>query len=149
MAHSPAVLAAYAAIRQATAAHGTLDAPGPVGAHAGHGRRQPQRLRRGRHRAPRRGGRLEPGRGLALRDGESLGDDKIDSLVAVVREAAARAGQVGDLAWQRAVACGWTSEELAEAFAYLGLTDLHRLLPQLRADPAGPARDPAPRASAG
>jgi hypothetical protein len=59
---------------------------------------------------------------LALRDGRSLGDDKLGSLIAVVREAAGRAGQVGDSTWERAAACGWTSAELAEAFAYLALT---------------------------
>jgi hypothetical protein len=40
----------------------------------------------------------------------------------VVREAAGRAGQVGDVTWERAAAYGWTSAELAEAFAYLALT---------------------------
>ena len=40
----------------------------------------------------------------------------------MVREAAARAGQVSDPTWQQATASGWTSEELAEAFAYLALT---------------------------
>jgi hypothetical protein len=59
---------------------------------------------------------------LALRDGQSPGDDKLGSLIAVVREAAGRAGQVGDVTWERAAACGWTSAELAEAFAYLALT---------------------------
>jgi hypothetical protein len=49
-------------------------------------------------------------------------DQKADSLVRVVREAAARAGEVSDPAWQRAIASGWTSQELAEAFAYLSLT---------------------------
>jgi len=26
------------------------------------------------------------------------------------------------MTWQQAAACGWSSEQLAEAFAYLGLT---------------------------
>ena len=39
-----------------------------------------------------------------------------------IREAAGRAGQVSDVTWERAAACGWTSAELAEAFAYLALT---------------------------
>jgi hypothetical protein len=43
-----------------------------------------------------------------LRDGLAVGDDKIDSLADVVREAAARDGRV--------------SQQLAEAFAYLALT---------------------------
>jgi hypothetical protein len=41
-------------------------------------------------------------------------------IVAVVREAAAHDGRVGDLAWERAVARGWSDEQLAEAFASLG-----------------------------
>ena len=61
----------------------------------------------------------------SLRDGRRvfiLGEDKVDSLVCVVREAAARAGRVSDLTWQQAAARGWSSEQLAEAFAYLALT---------------------------
>ena len=58
---------------------------------------------------------------MLLRDGESLGDDRTGTLVRVVREAATRAGRVSDLTWQRAAEC-WSSEQLAEAFAYLGLT---------------------------
>ncbi len=42
--------------------------------------------------------------------------------VLAARDAVAHAGRVGDIAWERAVACGWTDEQLAEAFAYLGLT---------------------------
>lgn len=39
-----------------------------------------------------------------------------------VREAAVRVGRVGDMTWQRASGCGWSSEQLAEAFTCLGLT---------------------------
>jgi len=31
-------------------------------------------------------------------------------------------GRVGDATWQRAADCGWSSEQLAEAFAFLVLT---------------------------
>jgi alkylhydroperoxidase family enzyme len=58
----------------------------------------------------------------ALRDGRPLGEDKTDALVGVVREAAARSGQVSDAMWQRAAEAGWSSEQLAEAFAFLALT---------------------------
>ena len=122
MAHSPAVLAAYASIRQATATYGTLD----------------PKVRSALMLAT--AGASQSGYGLAvtsslalrsgwsqsdiqsLRDGRALGDDTIDSLVGVVREAAGRAGQVSDATWQRAVGCGWSSEQLAEAFVYLALT---------------------------
>jgi hypothetical protein len=122
MAHSPAVLAGYVAIRQANDAHGTLDFPVRAAlmlaaARATHSEYAEAITATLAERAGWSTQQIS-----SLRDGGSLGDDKIDSIVAVVREAAARAGRVGDLAWERAVACGWTGEQLAEAFAYLGLT---------------------------
>jgi hypothetical protein len=122
MAHSPAVLTAYVSIRQATSVHGTLDLPvraalmlATAGAtHSEYAEAITAAL------AERAGWSRHQVR--SLRDGGSPGDDKIDSLAAVVREAAAHSGRVSDMAWERAVACGWTDEQLAEAFAYLGLT---------------------------
>jgi hypothetical protein len=122
MAHSPAVLAAYLSIRQATAEHGTLDDRvrsalmlATAGAcHSGYAESITSAL-------ARRAG-WNQAQVLSLRDGQGVGDDKIDSLVAVVREAAGRGGRVSDVTWERATACGWSSEHLAEAFAYLGLT---------------------------
>jgi alkylhydroperoxidase family enzyme len=122
MAHSPAVLAAYASIRQATTTYGTLDprvrsalmlatASVSVSAYA-------QAITS--FLADRAGWSHDEV--LALRDGRPLGEDKIDALVGVVREAATRSGQVSDEAWQRAADCGWSSEQLAEAFAFVALT---------------------------
>jgi hypothetical protein len=54
--------------------------------------------------------------------GKELGEEKADTLIAVVREAAANSGRVSDQAWARATGSGWNDEQLAEAFAYLGLT---------------------------
>jgi len=122
MAHSPAVLAAYTSIRQATVVHGTLDprvrsalmltAAGV--SHSAYAQVLTSflALRSGWSQAEL----------VSLRDGHRLGDDKIDSLVGVVREAAGRAGRVSDTTWQQAVACGWDSEQITEAFGYLGLT---------------------------
>ena len=122
MAHSPAVLAAYASIRQATATYGTLDprvrsalmlATASV-SHSAYAQAVTSFL------ADRAGwSRAEV---LALREGRPLGEDKTDALVGVVREAATRSGQVSDAAWQRAADCGWSSEQLAEAFAFVALT---------------------------
>jgi hypothetical protein len=122
MAHSPAVLAAYASIRQATVTYGTLDprirsalmlATAAV-SHNAYAQAVTSFL------AVRAGwGQTEV---LALREGRPLGDDKIDALVGVVREAASQSGQVGDAAWQQAADCGWSSEQIAEAFAFLALT---------------------------
>jgi hypothetical protein len=58
----------------------------------------------------------------ALLAGKDLGEEKTDALIGVVRQAAVNSGHVSDLAWARAAGSGWSSEQLAEAFAYLGLT---------------------------
>lgn len=121
MAHSPAVLAAYVSIRQATTGHGTLDGrvrsalmlatAGACGSAYTEAITSFLALRSGWSEA----------QVMLLRDGESLGDDRTDTLVRVVTEAATRAGRVSDVTWQQAAEC-WSSEHLAEAFAYLGLT---------------------------
>jgi len=122
MAHAPAVLVAYASIRRATAEFGTLD----------------QRLRSalmlvtaaagGNAYAlaittmlARRSG-WQPGGIAALRSGGRVGEPQADALIAVIREAAGSSGLVSDATWARAVAAGCTDDDLAEAFAYLGLT---------------------------
>jgi alkylhydroperoxidase family enzyme len=122
MAHSPAVLDAYMSIRKATATHGTLDpairsalmlATAAV-THNDYAVSITATLA------------LRSGWGEAdveaLRTGAELGDSKTDSIVAVIREAAVRSGQVADGTWQRAIGSGWNDEQLAEAFVYLGLT---------------------------
>jgi hypothetical protein len=122
MAHSPAVLAAYTSIRQATVTYGTLDprvrsalmlATAAV-SHSAYTQAVTSFL------AARAG--FTPAEVLALRDGRALGDDKTDSLLDVAREAAARSGEVRDATWQRAADCGWSSVHLTEAFAFLALT---------------------------
>ena len=122
MAHSSAVLAAYASIRQATATYGTLDprvrSALMLATAAVSGSAYAQAVTS--FLAVRSG--WSPGEVQALRDGRPLGEDKTDTLVAVVREAATRSGQVRDATWQRAAECGWSSEHLAEAFAFLALT---------------------------
>ena len=122
MAHSPAVLTAYTSIRKATAELGTLD--------------QPLRAALMLATAAAVGNdytiaitaRLALGAGWqesqvqSLRSGTPVGDDKTDSLTSVVAEAATNAGQVSDATWAQAQQAGWNDEQLAEAFAYLGLT---------------------------
>jgi hypothetical protein len=122
MAHAPAVLEAYTSIRRATGQLGTLD----------------QRLRTalmlvtaatdGNAYAlaiitllARRSG-WEPDQVTALRSGGAIGEPRSDALIAVIREAAGNGGRVSDPTWTRAVAAGCTDSDLAEAFAYLGLT---------------------------
>ena len=58
---------------------------------------------------------------LALLADKDLGEPKADTLIAVIREAAANRGRVADHTWASAVRAGWTDQHPAEAFGYLGL----------------------------
>jgi hypothetical protein len=122
MAHSPAVLAAYASLRAVIAEYGTLDqkvswalnlaTAGTIGNDYMIGIAS---------RFAGMNGWTEA-QIAALRNGTATGDAKIDALTSVVREAAANSGNVTDATWKAAQQAGWSDAQLAEAFAYLGLT---------------------------
>jgi alkylhydroperoxidase family enzyme len=121
MAHAPAVLDAYTSLRRATSQLGTL--PLPVRAAlmvAAAAADDSQYALAVIMRLALRAGWTDE-QVTALRDGKGVGDSKTDALVAVVREASVQSGRVNDTTWHRAVDAGWTDEQLAEAFAYLGL----------------------------
>ncbi len=122
MAHAPAVLDAYVSIRRATGRHGTLDMPVRTALMlaAAVADRSEYALAIISMLALRSGWRHEQLE--ALLAGQDLGEEKTDALIGVVREAAANSGRVSDAAWDRAAGRGWSDEQLAEAFAYLGLT---------------------------
>jgi alkylhydroperoxidase family enzyme len=122
MAHSPAVLVAYTSLRKATAEHNTV---GPKVSSA-------LMLATASTLAndyvvgitSRLAGMMgwNDEQVAALRTGNTVGDAKIDALTGLVREAATNAGNVEDATWKTAQNAGWTDEQLAEVFAYLGLT---------------------------
>jgi hypothetical protein len=122
MAHSPAVLAAYASLRAVLAEHGTLDqkvtwalnltTAATVG--------NEYMIGIATRFAAMNGWTAE--QVAALRNAATTGDIKIDALTSVAREAAAHAGNVTDATWKAAQQAGWTDAQLAEAFACLGLT---------------------------
>jgi alkylhydroperoxidase family enzyme len=122
MAHAPAVLEAYVSIRKATSRYGTLEAPVrsalmlAAAVHDG----SEYALAIVSMLALRSGWRRDQVDALAA--GKDLGEEKTDALISVVREAVANSGHVSDPAWARAIGSGWSDEQLAEAFAYLGLT---------------------------
>ena len=122
MAHSPAVLEAYVSIRRATSKHGTLDQQVRTALMltAATADASQYALSIISLLALRAGWR--PDQVQALRAGGGVGDEKADSLIAVVREAAGSSGRVSDATWQAAAGNGWGDDDLAEAFAYLGLT---------------------------
>jgi hypothetical protein len=53
--------------------------------------------------------------------GLGSGDEKLDSLLAVIGDAGKNLGAVDDAAWERAAQDGWTPEQLVEAFAYFSI----------------------------
>ena len=122
MAHAPAVLAAYSALRAVFPAHAKLEpkigwalnlaTAAVVGNGYMIGIASRFALMNG----------LTEKQVAALRAGASTGEAKLDALTEVVKEAAADSGNVSDDTWNAALQAGWSDEQLAEAFAYLGLT---------------------------
>jgi len=122
MAHSPAVLAAYASLRAVIAEHGTLDPKVSWALNLATAATVDNDYMIGvASRFARTSGWTEA-QIAALRSGTTTGDTRIDVLTNVVREAAANSGKVTDLTWKTAQQGAWSDEQLAEAFAYLGLT---------------------------
>ncbi|MGG6894894.1 MULTISPECIES: hypothetical protein [Rhizobium] len=122
MAHSPAVLTAYTSLRAVLAEHTRFDpkvgAALTLAAAAGVGNDYMIRI----------AGRLAQMNGwteaevAALQRGTPTSDAKCDTLVGLVREAAANSANVPDVTWTAARQAGWNDEQLADAFAYLGAT---------------------------
>jgi hypothetical protein len=122
MAHAPAVLAAYASLRSVTAEQGTLDAKVSWALNLATAAAVGNDYMIGiASRFAGMNGWAEA-QIAALRTGATTGDTKIDALTSVVREAAANSGSVTDATWKAALQGGWSDAQLAEAFAYLGLT---------------------------
>jgi alkylhydroperoxidase family enzyme len=122
MAHSPAVLEAYVAIRRATGQHGTLDLQVRTALMLTAATADASQYALAIISTLARRAGWRPDQVQALSAGGGVGDEKTDSLIAVVREAAASSGHVSDATWDAAAARGWSDGQLAEAFAYLGLT---------------------------
>jgi alkylhydroperoxidase family enzyme len=121
LARSPAVLAAYLGLRRAGGEHGTLDplvrAAIMLTAGAVDGGAYSQSI--ATQLAIRTG--MSQEETVAVRAGR-VDDARTAALLAVVREAAANAGAVGETAWATATAAGWSDEQLVEAFCFLALT---------------------------
>jgi hypothetical protein len=122
MAHSPAVLTAYASLRAALTEHSTFDpktgAALTLVAAAGVGNGYMIRIA---SRLAQMNGWTED-QVTALRTGAATSDAKIDTLTGLVREAAANSGNVADTTWKAAQQAGWSDQQLSDAFAYLGAT---------------------------
>lgn len=122
MANSSAVLAAYTSLRAVTVEHGTLNPKVSWALNLATAATIGNSYMIGiAGRFARANGWAEE-QIAALLTGSTTGDTKIDALTRVVREAAANSGRVTDATWKVARQTGWSDTQLAEAFAYLGLT---------------------------
>ena len=122
MAHSAAVLAAYTSLRAVTAEHGTLDPKVSWALNLATAAAVGNDYMIGIASRFARMNGWDEAQIVVLRTGATTGDAKIDALTRVVSEAAAHSGKVADATWSTAQQAGWSDEQLAEAFAYLGLT---------------------------
>ena len=122
MAHSPAVLTAYASLRAALAEHSAFDSKAGAGltlaSAAGVGNGYMIRIA---SRLAHMNGWTEE-QVAVLRTGAPTSDAKIDVLAGLVREASANSGNVTAAAWNAAQQAGWSDEQLTDAFAYVGAT---------------------------
>jgi hypothetical protein len=122
MSHSPAVLTAYTSLRAVLADHTTFNpkegAALTLAAAAGVGNSYMIRIA---SRLAHMNGWSEE-QVTALATGIPTSDAKIDVLTGLVRQAAANSGNVTDATWEGAQQAGWSEEQLADAFAYLGAT---------------------------
>ena len=122
MAHSPAVLAAYASLRAVIAEHGALEPTVSWALNLATAVAIGNDYMIGiASRFARMNGWTDA-QIAALGSGTATGDLKIDLLAGLVSEAAVNSGRVGDATWKAAQQGGWSDAELAEAFAHLGLT---------------------------
>lgn len=121
MAHSPVVLAAYMGIQSAITEHGTFDPRTREAIALSVAAVDQCAYCQSAHTAGGTAAGWSVEETVAIRNGTSLGDDRLDTLLAVVRAAAGDVGEVGDTTWKQAQEAGWDDVQLAEAFVHLAL----------------------------
>ncbi|MGQ0573620.1 MAG: carboxymuconolactone decarboxylase family protein [Pseudonocardia sp.] len=119
MAHSPVVLATYTAMQEAIATHGTFDPKTREAIALAVGAADNCDYCQSAHTLGGKAAGLDADTMLAARAGRPTGDDRLDTLLAVVREATLDVGAVQDGTWKQAQAAGWSDQELTEAFAHI------------------------------
>jgi uncharacterized peroxidase-related enzyme len=117
MAHSPAVLNAYAAVDGAIAEHSSLDAATREALALAVGAANDCGYCQAAHTMIGKGAGLTDDQMIQIRKGAVNDDPRLASIVAVAREAATDVGEVTDGTWQAALDAGWSDTELADAFA--------------------------------
>jgi AhpD family alkylhydroperoxidase len=121
MAHSPVVLAAYLGIQDAIAEHGTFDARTREAIALAVAAVDGCDYCQSAHTGGAKAAGLTTEQTVAIRDGISIGDARLEALLDVVREATGQVGKVQDGTWKQAQEAGWSDVELAEAYVHIAV----------------------------
>lgn len=145
MAHAPATLAGYAGLQAGIRSHGTFSGVTREAIALAVGAVDGCDYCQSSHTISGRAAGLDGDQMIAIRRGEPSGDEKLDALLAVAREAAGKVGDVSDKTWQSALDAGWTTVELTELFAHIAAnlyTNFFNHYARTRLDvPAAPGLD--------
>lgn len=121
MAHSPVVLATYAAMSSAVREHGTFDARTREAIALAVGNENHCRYCQSAHTVAAKAAGLTEEQTVAIRAGRVDFDNKLASIVEVARQIASATGTVSDETWAAALAAGWSEQDLAESFAHVAV----------------------------
>jgi catechol 2,3-dioxygenase-like lactoylglutathione lyase family enzyme/alkylhydroperoxidase family enzyme len=121
MAHAPSVLVGYMAMRKALDDHGTFDRKTRTALLLTTAAADGCAYTVAINTLIARQAGWDEQQINVLRDG-TVEDPKLAALLDVARQSAMNRGRVNEATWQTAVNVGWTDEQLAEAFAFIGLT---------------------------
>jgi hypothetical protein len=121
MAHAPALLLGYMAMRKALDDYGTLDRNARTAILLAVAAADESAYTIAVNTLVAKQAGWDEEQTLALRQAAS-DDPKLTALLAVARQATLNHGHVDEPTWQAARAAGWAEADLAEAFAFVGLT---------------------------
>lgn len=118
MAHAPVVLAAYAGIQQAISEHGTFGAKLREAIALTVAAVDRCDYCQAAHTLSARKAGWSEAETIQIRRGGVDFDDTLAALLSVVAETVGGLGSVEDATWKAALQAGWSTEQLAEAFAH-------------------------------
>jgi alkylhydroperoxidase family enzyme len=121
MACAPAVLAAYVGIRRALEEHGTLNRRTRLALMLAVSSIDRCEYTQAVNTMLATRGGFDESQINAIVTGSPTGEERLDALLAVCREAAVHDGRVSGPTWQAAIDAGCSAQQLAEAYASIAL----------------------------